>query len=324
MQTGNKCVLDTYGKSDPAYTGDWTDLFRSADLRNWEYRGRFYVNPHTDPTWPDATEDDMCPSLLPLPDAPEDGRLTEKWMQLFISHNKGAQYYTGTLDGERFLPETHGRFSRTDRLCFAPEALLDDRNRNIGWFWLLGNPRQDYPRFGWSGVQSLPRVFWYDDGLRMAPVTELERLQYNPQTFAAGKVNGAQPLAVRNGTSFRLNAVIRPGDASFAAFRVLSDGEAFTEIGFDAARGVLYVDPLRGSADGWPAREEAPFAAGESVRLDIFVDRSVVEVFADDRQAISRRVFPARPAQMTGVEVISDGADFGEVRTWEMMPSNPY
>ena len=325
LQTGNKCVLTTVGAQDPAYTGDWTDLLRSRDLKTWEYRGRFYVNSHAGEDWPDETEDDMCPSFLPLPDAPEDGRLTDKWLQLFISHNKGAQYYTGTLAGERFLPETHGRFSWRDNTCFAPEALLDDRNRQIAWHWLLGSARQDYPRFGWTGVLSLPRLLWYDGGLRMAPVPELARLACNPQTFQVGKPAGKASLSVKNGVSCRIKAGIRLQNASFAAFRVLSDGEAYTEIGLDLARGLLYVDSTRGSAEGRPAREEAPFVpAHDSVTLDIFVDRCVVEVFADDRQAVTRQVFPARPAAMTGVEAVSDGADFGTVRAWEMMPSNPY
>ena len=43
----------------------------------------------------------MCPSFLPLYDAKENGNKTDKWLQLFISHNKGCQYYIGTLDGEK-------------------------------------------------------------------------------------------------------------------------------------------------------------------------------------------------------------------------------
>ena len=69
----------------------------------------------------------MCPSLLRLPDRRSNGRLTDKWMQLFISHNKGAQYYIGSLQDETFFPEEHGRFSWRDNTLFAPEALIDHK-----------------------------------------------------------------------------------------------------------------------------------------------------------------------------------------------------
>ena len=134
MQTGNLCVLNHYGRnedSDAHYQGDWTDLFRSKDLKKWEFVHRFYANTHKGNDWPDKTEDDMCPSFLPLYDGKENGNKTDKWLQLFIAHNKGCQYYVGTLDGEKFIPETHGRMSWKDSAYFAPEALIDEKNRHI-------------------------------------------------------------------------------------------------------------------------------------------------------------------------------------------------
>ncbi len=73
--------------------------------------------------------------------------------------------------------------------------------------------------------------------------------------------------------------------------------------------------------------ERAPFAlqAGEPLKLRVFVDKSVVEVFANDRQAIGRRVYPVRDDSL-GVSVFASGgsARFKDVKAWEMMPSNPY
>ena len=102
IQTGNKPVLDRFGRgdnADPKYMGDWTDLFRSDDLKKWEYVGRFYDNQKMGvDDYPDATEDDMCPSFLPLYDAEENGKFTGKYLQIFISHNKGCQYYIGEMN----------------------------------------------------------------------------------------------------------------------------------------------------------------------------------------------------------------------------------
>jgi beta-fructofuranosidase len=184
MQTGNLLVLNNFGReadSPEKYKGGWTDLFKSEDLRTWTYVHRFYVDPNRGvDDWPDETEDDMCPSFLPLADKKSSGNLTDKWLQCFISHNKGAQYYIGELKGETFYPEQHGRFSWKDSAYFAPEALVDDKNRQISWSWLRDNMEGDYEKYGWTGTFSFPRLFWYEGGiLRMAPAEELDRLQIN-------------------------------------------------------------------------------------------------------------------------------------------------
>lgn len=331
MQTGNKPVLDRYGRaadSEETYKGDWTDLFRSTDLLHWEFVHRFYINPHLGTDWPDATEDDMCPSFLRLPDRRSNGQLTDKWLQLFISHNKGAQYYIGSLQNETFFPEEHGRFSWKDNTFFAPEALIDDKNRQIGWFWLQDNLENDFKRFAWSGIYGLPREFWYDKGLRMAPVSELEYLQYNAQSFSVGQFHGCFPLSVKNGQSFRLQAEITPLNARNIGFTVRSDASSaeYTMLYVDIVKKQLIMDTTHSGCEGRMLCEAAPFslADGEKLFMDIFVDKSVIEIFANERQAICRRVYPTNPDAAIGVSAVCDGADYGIVHVWEMMPANPY
>ena len=328
MQTGNLCVLNAYGReadSDPFYQGDWVDLFRSADLKNWEYVDRFYQNPHTGEDWPDATEDDMCPSYLPLFDAPKNGKPTGKMLQLFIAHNKGTQYYIGHREGERFIPETHGRMSWKNNDFFAPEALIDDQNRHIAWCWLKDNLPDDFESFGWSGVYTFPRLLWLEDGeLHMAPAEELERLQINARQFDVGQKKEAQKLMPFDPQSFRLKAEITFRGAEQAGFivRKSEDGSEYCKVFIDAKKEQLVLE-TRGS--GGTVREEAPFAARDGkAKLDIFVDRSVVEVYADDRQATARRVYPKEAEKATGVETLGGSADYGVVSTWAMMPTNAY
>lgn len=328
MQMGNLPVLNAYGRhenSDPHYQGDWTDLFRSVDLKTWTFVHRFYQNPHLDEDYPDKTQDDMCPSFLPLFDAKENGNKTDKWLQLFISHNRGCQYYVGELDGETFVPECHGRMSWKDNAYFAPEALIDDRNRHIYWTWLLDNPTEDFERFGWSGVFGLPRLVWWKDGiLRTAPVDELERLQYNRQT---PKPDQNDNIVVKNGEVFRLKAAFDMAKTDKAGFSVRVNEEcgAHTDIYVDKTTGKLVFDATNASGeDGWKIREEAPFTLAEKERLtlDIFVDKSVIEVYANERQAICRRVFPANPKQAVGVKLI--GGNLTALEVFDMAPTNPY
>ena len=72
--------------------------------------------------------------------------------------------------------------------------------------------------------------------------------------------------------------------------------------------------------------EEAPLEIknGEPLVLRVFIDRSVVEVFANDKQAIARMVYPTLGGH--GISLFSEGGNIivKSVRAWELSPSNPY
>ena len=329
MQTGNKCVLDVYGRdenSDPRYKGDWTDLFTSSDLKNWKFVRRFYNNLHCDYDWPDETEDDMCPSFLPLYDAEENGEFTGKYLQLFISHNKGCQYYIGTLDGEEFLPEKHGRMSWNDNAFFAPEALIDGKNRQLMWAWLLDDPKDAFARFGWSGVYSFPRNLWLENGeLRMAPAKELDLLEYNTVTPS---IDCDGFISVKNGEIFRLKAEINASSESKLGFSIKcsEDAGVHTDIYYDKENEKLVFDATYSGTDGWRIKEEAPLVLtkGENLNIDVFVDKSVVEVYANKKQAVCRRVYPENTRESIFVKFIGDKSNIQKITVSDMAPANMY
>jgi beta-fructofuranosidase len=65
--------------------------------------------------------------------------------------------------------------------------------------------------------------------------------------------------------------------------------------------------------------------ADEPLRLRVFVDKSVVEVFANGRQAAMRRIYPSRPDSV-GVRLFSNGGEarVTSLEAWEIAASNPY
>ena len=69
------------------------------------------------------------------------------------------------------------------------------------------------------------------------------------------------------------------------------------------------------------APETAPLFLdeGELLELHVFIDRSIVEVFANGRQCISVRVYPDR-ADSVGVSLRSQGCDayLTSLDAWEM------
>jgi beta-fructofuranosidase len=330
--TGNLLVLNKVGRAADAplsEQGDRLYLFSSSDLREWKYRHVFYERR---PEWTDRSEDNMCPSFLPLPSSPDGGPASGKHLLLFISHNKGCQYYVGDYRDDRFFPLRHGRMTWTDNTYFAPEALVDGRGRQIMWAWLTDNPPGEKEK-GWSGVYGLPRTLWLgeDGGLRMRPVKELEGLRGRARSWedvalAGGATRELEGVA---GTSCELRIEIEPGAARRCGVKVRASGDGAEEtlLYLDREAKELVFDSTRSGVAGRKVVERAPLdlAAGEALILRVFVDRSIVEVYANDRQAVCRRVYPARE-DSTKVFLFSEGGDarFPSVEAWEMAPSNPY
>ena len=216
--------------------------------------------------------------------------------------------------------------SWNDIAYFAPEALIDDKNRHIVWTWLHGNPENDFEKYGWSGVFGFPRTVWYEDGiLKMAPAGELDRLEYNTKTPIIGS-DGS--VSIANGELFRLKAELAPDGQDKIGFVVQADEKTGnkTEIYYDAVNGKLVFDATNSGIDGLQIKEEAPFKLmpGEKLSLDIFVDKSVIEVYANERQAICRRVYPASPEDAVKVMLVGNQSAVLAITASDMAPTNPY
>ena len=332
LLTGNLLVLNKIGRVPDApltEQGDRLYLFVSDNLQDWKYLHVFYQR---NPAWTERSEDNMCPSFLPLPASPAGGPPSSKHLLLFISHNKGCQYYVGDYRDDRFHPDHHGRMSWVDNTYFAPEALVDGQGRQIMWAWLTDNPPGEKEQ-GWSGVYGLPRTLWLgDDGtLRLQPVQELETLRCQQKTWTGLTLapGDSKLLDGVTGDACELELEIDPGAAQRCGLKVRAsgDGQEETLLYYDAGAQELVFDATHSGATGRTTIERAPCALkpGEALKLRVFVDKSMVEIFANDRQAIGRRVYPTR-ADSLGVALFAqDGAaQFKHVKAWELMPANPY
>lgn len=349
MLTGNLLVLRKYGSRGKGlvhgmddwpplpvdsvrYQGDWLDLFESENLKDWTYLHRFYER---NPEWTEKTEDNMCPSFLPLPYSPDGGKASDKHLLLFISHNLGCQYYIGDYKNDKFYPNNHGRMSWKDNRYFAPEALIDGKGRQIMWSWIFDDrPDSLKHYFGWTGTYGLPRSLWLgsDGTLRMRPVKELETLRIKEKKVSNVKVNSESEVKL-NEPGFELmelEVIIEPNSSLRYGVKVgVSDnGREETVIYYDSAEKKLKFDTGKSGLGNFGSKkiEEAPFElkTDEPLVLRIFVDRSIIEVFANDRQAIARMVYPTLGGK--GVSLFSEGGNIEakSVKSWELVPSNPY
>ena len=320
---------DPYGwlEGDTYYAifgGERPALAKAPRLEGeWKYVGDFLANTVTGVS---INEDVSCADFF---------QLGNRHMLLCISHRLGARYYLGDWKNEQFHPDFHDQMSWVDNSFFAPETLLDDRGRRIMWAWIFDSPafkmRTDY---GWSGTLSLPRVLSLgrDGRLRQDPPEEIARLRFNERTRSNLTLQPDSELVLDAvaGNSLELDVEFEPGAAQQCGVKVCCSpgGAEETLIYYDAGDKKLKVDTRRSSLSEGPRSIEAgPFQlpAHERLRLRVFVDKSVVEVFANSRQAVMRRIYPSRPDSLA-VKLFARGgpASVRSARAWGIAPSNPY
>ncbi|MHC4643642.1 MAG: GH32 C-terminal domain-containing protein [Planctomycetota bacterium] len=304
------------------FGGEMPGIAKCKDLEgDWEYVGDLFAHGIEGVS---LKEDVSCADLF---------KIGDKYMLLCISHRMGCRYYLGQWKDEQFYPQFHEQMSWVDNAYFAPESLLDDKGRRIMWAWIFDRREDEtIEASGWSGTMSLPRVLWLgaDGMLRMKVPEELQMLRYNEQRRAGLTVKADDDLPLKgiSGNSIELKLEIDPAGAKQVGLKVCCspNAEEETLVYYDAADKKLKIDTHKSSLGEGPKKTEAgPFelGAGESLKLQVFVDKSVVEVFANDRQAVMRRIYPTR-TDSVGVKLFSKGgsATVRKLQAWDMMPSN--
>ena len=328
-----------------ALTGGYTDgeifedgklaeyLFHSKNLEEWTYQGLFIE----DDRFSAPGEDGAVPYFWPIGDT---------HILLFASHQRGSQYFLGDYDQKRhrFKPFAHGRFNFNQLRrggVHAPTATPDGEGgilviHNINW----GKPAEIGE---WDHIMSLPRrlTLAVDRTLRIAPVDALTKLRGDHQHLGETRLPANQTVVLDGvgGRELEFIARIDPQDArevsievcrspnaeETTVLRFLHEGHlqhaTFEEPNYDHA---LVLDAGRASTrPDVLARppEIAPFRLpeGEDLELHIFIDRSVVEVFANGTQALGLRIYPEREDSI-GIAIRAQGRDalLKSLDVWEM------
>jgi len=165
----------------------------------------------------------------------------------------------------------------------------------------------------------------------MAPVKELKQLRQRRRTKRDLVVPADEELELKGFGKelLELEIVMDTGSATRCGVKVCctDDGSEETVFCYDAGLKQLQCDTTRSSLGfGRKVMEAGPLtlADGERLHLRVFVDRSIVEVYANERQAVARAIYPTLGGR--GVRLFAGGGDVSVevVNAWELMPSNPY
>jgi beta-fructofuranosidase len=256
-------------------------LHRSPDLVEWEYVGPLLSD--------ELPEDDADaglwnPNLFPL---------GAEHMLLWLSHEKGSGYFLGEWKDEQFTPRVRGRFNWYGFDVWHAQTVLTPDGRRVMWAWCWfetargdidrGTPDAQPAETSQRGIQTLPRELSLpSDGiLRIAPLRELESLRADEVRCPDVRVPSGATVVVERvaGDTLELAVSIRPGSATRVSLGVHCDSTGSGGVG-------VTVDREAGTLSIGEASAPFDLNEGEPLTLRVFVDKHVVEVFANDRQAI--------------------------------------
>jgi beta-fructofuranosidase len=198
----------------------------------------------------------------------------------------------------------------------------------------------------WDQIMSVPQrlTLGEDERLRIEPVASMASLRGAPTTVTETVIPVGRDLLLDvEGDVLELELEIDPQSCRHVELSVLrsADGEERTAISFfNQRRGdgsrvddeqqdeAIVLDATRSSlSDAVTARPPETALVdrgGENLRLRVFIDRSVVEVFVNGRQYLAGRAYPTREDSV-GVSLRSFGgeATLAGLSAWQLTPIWP-
>ena len=266
-------------------------LYRSQDLRKWEYlhplaSGKWAEKENINPV--DSGEMWECPDFFAL---------GGKHVLLYSTAGKVA-WETGELDPKElvFHPQRSGVLDHG--AYYAQKTQLDERGNRILWGWIPETrPEAEFSAAGWAGCMALPR------DLSLSPQNDLLM-----KVAAPAKVLREKQIAhVTPGTSpGERSKLLRDLAITNLAGELLwvATAKDFT-LALADANGPWWSlkTSLSGTARILQVNEkviELPSTAGGELSFHLFLDGSVTEFFCEDSHVLTSRIYrqPSGPLKL--------------------------
>lgn len=263
-------------------------LYGSADLWDWQF---------LHPLFSGAAEtmgcEAECPDLFALGE--RHALLTSRGRPFYDR----TEWRVGTYESERFLAAATG--VADGGTFYAAKTLADGAGRRLLFGWLRETRDPEAQKAAdWSGALSLPRVLTAlpDGMLGMTPAPELHRLRGPHRGWNDLRVRDNSVLESVASDTLELSVRIAPPfpEAVGVRVRCTENGAGGADVMYRHQEGRL---------------NDTAFAVpeGENLELRLFVDRSVVEVFAQGRACLTLRTSPEPPDAHLHTAVFAQGGE---------------
>mgnify|MGYP001160405253 FL=1 len=215
----------------------------------------------------------------------------------------------GKLELDGFSKQGYGLLSPTIFQCDGKTLLMGIVPDKL--------PSAENYELGWAHCYSLPReIALADDGtLIQRPYSGLQAMRtgvkYSRTDF---DLTGTEPLDPVSGRKVELCGEFVVGSGDFG-FNLFKHGDKQVKLFYSYAENTLTVDATGidrlvndgGVYDGlYRSTLPRSIALGEVMKVNVFVDHSIMDVFINDTWAFSMRLFPT-DAEANGIEAFADG-----------------
>lgn len=300
-------------------------LYHSLDLRQWTYRGILLSGDpsQTEPFWQGTMWE--CPNLLDYGAR----QVLFLSVQATATDHLYAVYFSGRFQDEHFQPEQSGILVHGGSF-YAPQAMRLSDGRFLMFGWLHeGRSQQACMEAGWNGAISLPLVLDLlpDGSVGVSPPAELQKLRGQQWQEDRVLLSGESVIDLPqvNGRALEIKMALQPSAGAEGGLLVFCspDGQEQTRIMYKQADGQIFVEREQASldqrADRNPATMPVTVGPGQELTLHIFIDHSVIEVFAQGKLCLACRVYPTRE-DSTGVRLYSRRGETAVsfVDVWEL------
>lgn len=231
----------------------------------------------------------------------------------FVAENMTPQYLEMggiSKDGYGLLsPSIYQRDGKTIMLGIVPDKLPTEKNLEIGWAHNYSLPRE---------------IRLSDDGksLWQKPCSELAAMRSTTQIAYDDNLQGAVSLSPVSGRQVELLGEFTVGNAAFG-FNFLKTGSQKVALTYTPANNQLVLDltalqrQVNDGVYGGVYKVTLPErpAVGEKLKLHVFFDGSIADIFVADKWAFSVRVFPT-DVNAVEAEAFADGTTAASVKAW--------
>lgn len=292
-----------------------TLLYARQPDHTWLFLGELFRAPHRKygSMW-------ECPNFF---------QIGEKWVLMVSVWPKlKVHAFVGTFQDNRFFPEWDDDLDG-DSSSYAHLTCKDHLGRHINWGWIDEQRDRDLMQAaGWAGVMSLPRTLTLDgEGhLRVSPVPELQRLRHNLRTDTGNITAGESGfLPSYKATHAEIEVVFELRDQKPVGLSLLTapDGSEETRLIYDPLARKLLLDRSKCSLNPKTSRQNQSvplyLKAGEHLHLQVFIDGSVVEVYAGGKVCLTSRVYPTLESSIYS-KVFAQGDAGYELQVWDLHP----
>lgn len=324
---------DTYymavcSASTKATAGGTVLLYTTKDdsFHNWTYKGQVYevLNQTSDlgTSW-------EMPILMPLSN--KDKSITK--YVLIISPapastaDNDAYYYVGTLDKNtgRFTPDSDFKkpklFDYGNNVFTGPSAFIDPVSNKVCIFSIMQDQRSpgDQAASGWAHSIGLTReIYLNEDGTDVYMTIHDNVESYENEVLldlSNETVSSAnQKLSSVKGDMLHIVAEIDALNASSFGIKIRKNNDILEEttIYCDVTKNIVGIKTgLSGTLSGKQNISgnfygELKLINGK-IKIDIYLDRSLVEAFFNDQKAVSGRIYP--DTSSLGIQMYEEGGN---------------